>query len=88
MVFNLLYRWKLKLSFFPPFSNGSRSLLTGKMNELSAAETKPVRQLVGFDNFKRCNPFSDKFGIEKFHSLEFYCNDATNVSRRFMWGLG
>jgi len=58
------------------------------MSELAAAETKPVRQLVGFDNFKRHNPLSDKFGVRRFHSLEFYCNDATNVSRRFMWGLG
>ena len=53
-----------------------------------SSESKPVRQLVGFDNFKRHNPFSDKFAIQRFHSLEFYCNDATNVSRRFMWGLG
>lgn len=31
---------------------------------------------------------SDRFDIQKFHHLEFYCLDATNVSRRFTWGFG
>ena len=46
--------------------------------------------LVGFEAFKlnRCNPMTDKFNMIKFHSLEFYCQDATNTSRRFVWGLG
>lgn len=46
------------------------------------------RKLVGFHNFVRNNPRSDKFEIERFHHFEFYCSDATNVSRRFVWGLG
>lgn len=49
------------------------------------------RKLVGFEAFKlnrTTNPMTDKFEILKFHSLEFYCSDATNTSRRFTWGLG
>lgn len=45
-------------------------------------------RLVGYDNFKRSNPKSDRFHVEKFHHVEFYCGDATNVSRRFAIGLG
>eukprot|EP00736_Rhodelphis_marinus_P006274 Rmarinus@m.4843 len=45
-------------------------------------------KLVGYDNFVRHNPKSDKFGVKKFHHIEFWCNDATNVYQRFMWGLG
>ena len=46
------------------------------------------RKLVGFDNFVRHNPLTDKFDIIRFHHVEFYTSDATNVSRRFTWGLG
>lgn len=45
-------------------------------------------QLVGYDNFKRHNPRSDKFPIYKFHHVEFWCADATNTSHRFQHGLG
>eukprot|EP00270_Netrium_digitus_P020500 TRINITY_DN8479_c0_g1_i1.p1 TRINITY_DN8479_c0_g1~~TRINITY_DN8479_c0_g1_i1.p1 ORF type:complete len:452 (+),score=94.12 TRINITY_DN8479_c0_g1_i1:133-1488(+) len=44
--------------------------------------------LVGFRNFKRHNPFSDRFGVRKFHHIEFFCGDASNTWRRFSWGLG
>ena len=46
------------------------------------------RKLVGYDNFKRCNPNSDKFEMLCFHHVEFYCSDSTNVSRRFSYALG
>ncbi len=45
-------------------------------------------KLVGFANFKRNNPKSDRFAVKKFHHFEFYCGDATNVSKRFQVGLG
>lgn len=57
----------------------------------TATQTAPStseRKLVGFHNFVRHNPFSDRFNIDKFHHLEYYCTDATNVSKRFSWGLG
>jgi len=57
----------------------------------TAAETKEGEHnvnLVGFSNFKRSNPLSDKFETHKFHHIEFWCGDATNTSRRFQWGLG
>lgn len=46
------------------------------------------RQLVGFDNFKRSNPMSDRFEALRFHHIEFYCGDANTTFRRFQWGLG
>jgi len=46
------------------------------------------RKMVGYDNFVRSNPRSDKFGVLKFHSVEWWCGDATNTARRFTWGLG
>jgi len=42
----------------------------------------------GFDNFVRNNPYSDRFDVVRFHSLEIWCSDATNTARRFGWGLG
>lgn len=54
------------------------------------AATSPSKRvkLVGFKNFVRHNPMSDKFDVQKFHHVEFYCGDATNTSKRFQWGLG
>uniref|UniRef100_A0A2P2JY98 4-hydroxyphenylpyruvate dioxygenase n=1 Tax=Rhizophora mucronata TaxID=61149 RepID=A0A2P2JY98_RHIMU len=45
-------------------------------------------KLVGFTNFVRTNPRSDRFRVKRFHHVEFWCNDATNTARRFSWGLG
>ncbi|KAF5770130.1 putative 4-hydroxyphenylpyruvate dioxygenase [Helianthus annuus] len=45
-------------------------------------------KLVGFKNFIRTNPMSDKFTVKNFHHIEFWCSDATNTARRFSWGLG
>lgn len=39
--------------------------------------------LVGYDNFKKNNPRRDKFGINKFHHIEFWCADATNAFKRY-----
>ncbi|XP_052207496.1 4-hydroxyphenylpyruvate dioxygenase [Diospyros lotus] len=45
-------------------------------------------KLVGFANFARVNPKSDRFRVKRFHHVEFWCTDATNAARRFSWGLG
>ncbi|KAI4325183.1 hypothetical protein MLD38_030601 [Melastoma candidum] len=45
-------------------------------------------KLVGFKNFVRSNPRSDRFPVRRFHHVEFWCTDATNTARRFSWGLG
>ncbi|CAK4072865.1 unnamed protein product [Aphanomyces euteiches] len=45
-------------------------------------------KLVGYENFQRHNPKSDRFTMHKFHHVEFYCQDATNVSKRFGWAAG
>ncbi|OMO49764.1 4-hydroxyphenylpyruvate dioxygenase [Corchorus olitorius] len=44
--------------------------------------------IVGFPKLVRTNPMSDRFKIKRFHHVEFWCSDATNVSRRFSWALG
>lgn len=36
----------------------------------------------------RHNPMTDKFPVESFHHLEFYCSDATTAFNRFSSGLG
>ncbi|GLE02326.1 hypothetical protein PINS_up011164 [Pythium insidiosum] len=51
------------------------------------AASKKVK-LVGFKNFVRHNPMSDKFEVKRFNHVEFYTSDATNVYKRFQWGLG
>eukprot|EP00775_Hariotina_reticulata_P005049 gene5049-5290_t len=45
-------------------------------------------KLVGHANFVRHNPRSDKFAVQKFHHIEFWCADATNTFKRFQHGLG
>ncbi|XXG68766.1 hypothetical protein AAC387_Pa06g1778 [Persea americana] len=45
-------------------------------------------KLVGYSNFIRSNPRSDRFPVLRFHHIEFWTSDATNASRRFSWGLG
>lgn len=59
----------------------------------SQSQSHPVQtgsefKLVGFSRFVRANPRSDRFKVKRFHHVEFWCGDATNVSRRFSWGLG
>lgn len=54
----------------------------GKENDASGFK------LVGFSNFVRQNPKSDRFRVKRFHHVEFWCTDATNTARRFSWGLG
>lgn len=39
-------------------------------------------KLVGHKNFVRVNPRSDRFTVQKFHHVEFWCADATNTSKR------
>ncbi|CAA7405449.1 unnamed protein product [Spirodela intermedia] len=52
-----------------------------------AGEEEEFR-LVGYSKFVRKNPRSDRFSVRGFHHVEFWCADATNVSRRFSFGLG
>jgi 4-hydroxyphenylpyruvate dioxygenase len=44
--------------------------------------SRPKVELVGYANFKRHNPKSDRFAVKKFHSIEFWCADATNTFKR------
>lgn len=46
------------------------------------------RKMVGYDNFVRKNDKTDYFESSSFAHVEFYCTDATNISRRFACGLG
>ncbi|KAL6041126.1 4-hydroxyphenylpyruvate dioxygenase [Balamuthia mandrillaris] len=52
-------------------------------------ENEPAhKKLVGHKNFVRHNPKTDLWKNKRFHHVEFYCGDATSVSRRFALGLG
>ncbi|CAI0461248.1 unnamed protein product [Linum tenue] len=42
----------------------------------------PTFNLVGFSNFVRANPRSDRFKVKRFHHIEFWSTDSTNTSRR------
>ena len=48
----------------------------------ASAAAAPRVKLVGYDNFKRHNPRSDRFGVHRFHHVEFWCADATNTYKR------
>ncbi|XP_058071967.1 4-hydroxyphenylpyruvate dioxygenase [Magnolia sinica] len=48
----------------------------------------PSFKLVGYANFVRSNPRSDRFPVRRFHHIEFWSSDATNAYLRFSWGLG
>ena len=39
-------------------------------------------QLVGASNFKRNNPMTDRFEVDRFHHIEFWCADATTTWKR------
>ncbi|KDP45435.1 hypothetical protein JCGZ_09684 [Jatropha curcas] len=60
----------------------------GKQDDTVASAAAEGFQLVGFSNFVRTNPRSDRFKVKRFHHVEFWCTDATNTARRFSWGLG
>ena len=45
-------------------------------------------KLVGYDNFVRTNPRSDRFEVLGFHHLEFLCGDAKTTAARFCTALG
>lgn len=55
---------------------------------MSPSKDQTKVTLVGYEQFVRHNPKSDKFDVRKFDHIEFYCGDATNASRRFAFGLG
>ena len=53
------------------------------------AESQPKRaKLVGYDNFVRSNPKSDRFEVHKFHHLELLCGDAKTCAGRLCTALG
>ncbi|KAJ9685976.1 hypothetical protein PVL29_015051 [Vitis rotundifolia] len=62
----------------------------GKASDSGAQVSNPAPgfKLVGFSNFLRTNPMSDRFGVKRYHHIEFWSTDATNLARRFSWGLG
>lgn len=45
-------------------------------------------RLVGFSNFQRHNPKSDRFKVLDFDHLDFWCADATSTARRFSSAFG
>lgn len=58
------------------------------MQETMGKDENQSFKLVGYKNFVRHNPMSDRFQVKKFHHIEFWCGDASNTHKRFSWGLG
>lgn len=54
----------------------------GAASEGEGGAVRAPLQLVGYDNFKRHNPRSDRFVVHRFHHIEFWCGDATNTFKR------
>lgn len=50
----------------------------GVIDSVGEQEAHPIRH----------NPRSDKFGVRRFHHIEFWVADATAAAKRFGWGLG
>lgn len=55
--------------------------MTNTDDKAHGGATGPVK-LVGYKNFKRNNPMSDRFKVHKFHHVEFWTGDATNTYKR------
>ncbi|KAL0912245.1 hypothetical protein M5K25_018207 [Dendrobium thyrsiflorum] len=62
---------------------GTESAVAG-----SASSNEKDFKLVGYSNFLRNNPRTDRFPVLGFHHIEFWCGDATNTAGRFSFGLG
>ena len=56
--------------------------------ELERVHAKKKARLVGYDNFVRTNPRSDRFDVICFHHVEFIVGDALNTAMRFASALG
>jgi 4-hydroxyphenylpyruvate dioxygenase len=54
---------------------------------LAATGSPAAAGLVGFEQFVRQNPRSDRFDVRGLDHLEFYCPDVQTASARFMFGL-
>jgi 4-hydroxyphenylpyruvate dioxygenase len=68
--------------------DGTGRLRFGAMGLDKAEHEIGALRLVGCEHFVRNNPRTDRFGVERFHHIEFWCGDASNTWRRFAWGLG
>jgi len=72
-------------------STTTRSITAQSNSNTMGNQTEQLQsafKLVGFKNFVRTNPKSDRFQVNRFHHIEFWCTDATNAASRFSWGLG
>lgn len=72
----------------PPGSGAAQQPLPPPAMQQQAQRATKKVELVGHTNFVRHNPRSDRFGVRKFHHVEFWCADATNTYKRFQHGLG
>jgi len=54
------------------------------------ADAAPAKRakLVGYDNFVRNNPMSDRFDVIRFHHLEMLCGDAKSTASHLCTALG
>ena len=57
---------------------------------VTSSTSPPAKRakLVGYDNFVRHNPLSDRFEVRRFHHLEILCGDAKTTANHFCTALG
>jgi 4-hydroxyphenylpyruvate dioxygenase len=56
--------------------------------ETESSSTMAKISLVGFDNFVRTNPLTDRFDVRTFHHIEIVCGDASTTAARWSRALG
>ncbi|KAB2613313.1 4-hydroxyphenylpyruvate dioxygenase [Pyrus ussuriensis x Pyrus communis] len=77
----------MTISHSPPAATTTTTTATATSSTMGQ-ENDTQFNLVGFSNFVRTNPRSDRFQVHRFHYVEFWCTDATNAALQFSWGLG
>lgn len=65
-----------------------RSSIPVATNTEASQALADAAALVGYDNFVRTNPHSDRFETREFHHVELYCADASSAAARFSHALG
>ena len=87
LLTSLLLAPSLLAYVVPPFA-GARAGPVRRVHCRASLPCASATSLAGFDEFVRTNPRSDRFDVDRFHHVEFYCADAQCTAGRFAHALG
>ena len=82
LLTSLLLAPSLLAYVVPPFA-GARAGPVRRVHRRASLPCASATSLAGFDEFVRTNPRSDRFDVDRFHHVEFYCADAQCTAGRF-----